>query len=69
MLSGSNDDDRDDPVVGVDLDDAERLYEERLRFLITAREPGSHEDEALPPGRHDGRRKIRDPEIGDRPHI
>jgi hypothetical protein len=34
-------DDRDDPLVGVDLADAERLYEERLRFLITVREPYS----------------------------
>ena len=31
MSSGSNDDRRRDPVVGVDLDDAEHLRDERLR--------------------------------------
>ena len=37
--------------------------------LIAAREAGTHEDEALPAGRNDGRRQVRDPDVGDRPHV
>ena len=30
---------------------------------------GTSEDEALPAGRNDGRRHVRGPEVGDRPHV
>ena len=69
MSSRSNDDERVDPVVGVDLDDAKDLGVERLGPLIAAREAGTVEDEALPAGRNDGRRYVLDPDVGDRPHV
>ena len=62
-------DERRDPVVGVDLDDAEHLGVERLGLLIAAREAGTTEGEALPAGRDDGRRQVLDPELGGRPHV
>ena len=69
MSSGSNDDDRHDPLVGVDLDDAEHLGVERLGPLVAGRVADTTEDEALPAGRDDGRRHIRDPDVGDRSHV
>ena len=69
MSSGSNSDARRDPVVGVDLDDVEHLGVERLGPLVAAREADTTEDEALPAGRNDGRRHVRDPEVGDGPHV
>ncbi len=48
-----------DPLVGVDLDDAERLGVERLGSLVAAREATTTEDEALAAGRNDGRRDVR----------
>ena len=30
---------------------------------------GTHEDKAFPAGRNDGRRHVRDPEVGDRAHV
>ena len=62
-------DERRDPLVGVDLDDAEHLGVERLGPLVAAREAGTTEGEALPAGRNDGRRHVRDPDVGDRPHV
>ena len=44
---------RRDPVVGVDLDDAEHLGVERLGPLVAAREADTTEGEALPAGRND----------------
>ena len=59
-----------DPVVGVDLDDAERLGVERLGTLVSAREAATTEGEALPAGRDDGRRlRCLAPEVGDRLHV
>ena len=69
MSSRSNATRADDPLVGVDLDDAEHLGVERLGPLIAAREAVTTEGEALPAGRNDGRRHVRDPEVGDRPHV
>ena len=69
MSSRSNSDERRDPVVGVDLDDAEHLGVERLGPLVAARVAGTTEDEALPAGRDDGRRHVRGAEVGDRPHV
>ena len=69
MSSRSNADARHDPVVGVDLDDAEDLGVERRGPLVAAREAVTTEDEALAAGRNDGRRDVRDPEVGDRPHV
>ena len=51
---GVEHDARRDPVVGVDLDDAEHLGVERLGPLVAARETDTTEDEALPAGRDDG---------------
>ena len=50
-------DERRDPVVGVDLDDAEHLGVERLGPLVAARQADTTEGEALPAGRNDGRRR------------
>src|ERR1700727_3938238 len=44
---------RHDPLVGLDLDDAEHLDEERLRLLVKAREAGTSEGEALPASGND----------------
>ena len=66
---GVEHDARRDPVVGVDLDDAEHFGVERLGPLVAAREADTTEDEALPAGRNDGRRHVRDPEVGDRSHV
>ena len=69
MSSGSNSDERRDPVVGVDLDDA------RAPRCGTPRAPGrgpsrpTTEGEALAAGRNDGRRHVRDPDVGGRPHV
>ena len=46
---------RRDPLVGVDLDDAEHLGVERLGPLVSAREARTTEHEALAAGRDDGR--------------
>ena len=46
-------DDCRDPVVGVDLDDVERLDVERLGSLVAARQADTTEREALPAGRND----------------
>ena len=70
MSSGSNATTRRDPLVGVDLDDAEHLGVERLGPLVAAREAVTTEDEALPAGRNDGRRlAFVDPDVGDGPHV
>ena len=55
MSSRSNTTTRRDPLVGVDLDDAEQLGVERLRPL-RREHADTHEHEALPAGRNDGRR-------------
>ena len=60
---------RRDPVVGVDLDDAEHFVAEGLGPLVAARGAGTSEGEALPAGRNDCRRHVRDPEVGDRPQV
>ena len=54
MSSRSNVTTCHDPVVGVDLDDAEHLGVERLGPLVSAREADTTEGEALPAGRDDG---------------
>ena len=41
----------DDPLVGVDLDDAEHLGEKCLGSLVAARVSGTAEDEVLSAGR------------------
>ena len=69
MSSRSNTTTRRDPLVGVDLDDAEHLGVERLGPLVAAREEDTTEDEVLAAGRNDGRRDGRDPEVGDGPHV
>ena len=69
MSSGSNDDACRDPLVGVDLDDAERLGAECFGPLVSAREAVTTEGEALAAGRNDGRRHLLDAEVGDRPHV
>ena len=69
MSSRSNTTRRRDPVVGVDLDDAEHLGVERLGPLVAAREADTTEGEALAAGRNDCRRYVRDPDVGDRPHV
>ena len=69
MSSRSNSDVRRDPVVGVDLDDAEHLVVEAPR---TSRGPTNritNEGEALPAGRDDGRRYVRGSDLGDRLHV
>ena len=43
-----------DPLVGVDLDDAQDLGVERLGPLVSARVADTSEDEALPADRDDG---------------
>ena len=55
-------------VVGVDLEDAERLGVERIGPLVSARHAGTSEGEALTAGRNDCRRNMRDPEVGERSH-
>ena len=60
---------RGDPIVGVDLDNIEHLGMEGLGPLVAARHASATESEALPAGRDDGRRHIRDPDVGDRPHV
>jgi hypothetical protein len=62
-------DNRSDPLVGADLDDAEHICQKCFGPLIAVREADTHEDEAHPAGRHDGRRQVRDPQVGDRPHV
>ena len=57
MSSRSNATSADDPLVGVDLDDAEHLGVERLGSLIAA-DTDTNEGEALPAGRNDGRRHV-----------
>ena len=59
---------RHDPFVGVDLDDAEHLG---WNASAAGRGPRADttEGEALPAGRNDGRRHVRDPDVGDRPHV
>ena len=47
---------RRDPVVFIDLDDAEHFTVERLRSVISAREAESGEDKALTTGCDDRRR-------------
>ena len=69
MSSRSNETSADDPLVGVDLDDAEHLRDERLGSLDRGPRSVTREDKALPAGRNDGRRHVRDPEVGDRPHV
>ena len=69
MSSRSNATRADDPLVGVDLDDAEHLGVERLGPLVADRRSVTTEDEALPAGRNDCRRYVRDPDVGDRPHV
>ena len=54
MSSRSNATHGRDPVVGVDLDEAEHLGVERLGPLIAPEETVTTEDEALPAGRDDG---------------
>ena len=66
---GVEHDDRRDPVVGVDLDEGEHLGVERLGSLVAARSTRTSEDEALPAGRNDGRRHVRDADVGGRPHV
>ncbi len=39
------------------------------RPLIAARVAVTREDEALAAGRNDGRGDVRDPDVGDRPHV
>ena len=58
---------RRDPVVGVDLDDAEHLGVERLGALVAAREADTTESETLPAGRNDGRRYASAPDVGESP--
>ncbi len=59
----------DDPLVGVDVDDCKHLGGERLGPLVSDLEAVTTEGEALPAGRNDCRRYIRDPYVGDSPHV
>ena len=59
MSSGSNDDVRHDPPVGVDLGDAERLGVECLGPLVAAEEADTTEHKALAAGRNDGQTSVR----------
>ena len=70
MSSRSNSDDRRDPVVGVDLDDVEQLGVERLGRRWSRIDTRIRlSDEAFPAGRNDVRRRDRNTEIGDCPHV
>ena len=69
MSSMVEHDDRRDPVVGVDLDDAEQLGDERLGLLVATREADTTEGEALTAGRNDVDVMFVSPEFGGRPHV
>ena len=60
-------DHRRDPLVGVDLDDAEKLHRGTPRAAV--RDETRVRASALTPGRNDGRRYVREPDVGDRPVI
>ena len=60
MSSRSNTTSAANPLVGVDLDDVEHLGVERVGPLVSSREAGTREGEALAAGRNDGRRHVRD---------
>src|SRR6516164_4056988 len=59
---------RDDPLVGVDLDDAEQLAMKCLGPLVSFREACTTEDEALPASCNHGRRYLH-PDLGEGSHV
>ena len=64
---GVESDARHDPLVGVDLDDAENLGVERLGPLVSADKAVTTQGESFAAGRNDVRRHFSYAEIGDRP--
>ena len=62
-------DDRDAALVGVDLADGEHLCGKCLGPSSRSEQTDTHEDEALPADRNDGRFQVRVPQLGDRPHV
>ena len=62
-------DSRRDPVVGVDLDDAERLGVERLGPLIPTGGADTTESKTLPAGRNDDKRDGLGTDLGGGPHV
>ena len=67
MSSRSNDDDRHNFVVGVDLDDVERIVLNRLGVAACA--ANTCEDETLAADRHDAQRRYREADVGGRLHM
>src|ERR1700722_17049795 len=60
-------DERDHPLVVVDLEDAEHLGEKWYGPVIAAREAETREDQAPPGGSYEGRWHLRGPQVGGRP--
>src|ERR1700733_7477483 len=59
----------DDPLMGVDLEDAEHLCAKSIRPLMTIQKPHTEKDQAVPAGCHVRPRHICDKQVGDRSHV
>ena len=60
---------RHDLLLRVDLDDAEYLGKERIGPSVACPVAVTTQDEAPAAGRNDRRRRVRLPQLGDRPHV
>ncbi len=69
MSSRFEDDGGGQPVVGVDLDDAEHLSGDLTRCRAARRGTNANECKTLLAGRYDGRRKALESDLGHRSHV